>query len=102
MNKNKVTKIPITEHQRIRNIQGEYSVPCEISERWILFGKTSSKLKGGEFIFADIMTNTEEIPGLKISVAPSKDPKCKPRKICNLIITRENLLKVLSKIKAKD
>ena len=87
MNKNKVTKIPITEHQRIRNIQGEYSVPCEISERWILFGKTSSKLKGGEFIFADIMTMSQND---------------KPRKICNLIITRENLLKVLSKIKAKD
>ena len=87
MTKNNLTKFPITDGQRIKNMQGEFSVPCEVSNRWISFGKTSSILKGGEFIFADIMTLANDD---------------KPRKICNLIITRENLLKVLSKIKVKD
>jgi hypothetical protein len=87
MTKGNLTKLPITDRQRIRNMQGEFSVPCEVSERWLSFGRTSDKLSSGEFIYMDVMT------------MGNND---KPRKICNLIITRENLLKVLSKIKAKE
>jgi hypothetical protein len=87
MTKGNLTEFPITRWQRIRNLQGEFSVPCEVSERWLSFGCTSDKLSTGEFIYMDIMTmgNNE-----------------KKRKICSLIITRENLLNVLSKIKAED
>lgn len=85
--KNKVTKFPITEYQRIRNMQGEFAVPCEVSDRWLLFGRTSSMLQAGEFISVDIMTMTENN---------------KPKKICGLFITRENLMEVISKIKAKE
>ena len=84
--KDKVTKIPISEYQRIRNMQGEFAVPCEVSERWLLFGRTSSMLREGEFIGVDIMTMTENN---------------KPKKLCGLFITRENIMEVLSKIKVK-
>jgi hypothetical protein len=85
--KDKVTKFPITEYQRIRNMQGEFSVPCEVSERWLLFGRTSSMLREGEFISVDIMTMTENN---------------NPKKLCGLFITRENLMEVLSNIKAEE
>ncbi len=85
--KDKVTKIPISEYQRIRNIQGEFAVPCEVSERWLLFGRTSSRLREGEVISVDIMTMTENN---------------KPKKLCGLFITRENIIEVLSKIKVKE
>ena len=84
--KDKVTKIPISEYQRIRNMQGEFAVSCEVSERWLLFGRTSSMLREGEFIGVDIMTMTENN---------------KPKKLCGLFITRENIMEVLSKIKVK-
>jgi hypothetical protein len=72
--KDKVTKFPISEYQRIRNMQGEFAVPCEVSGRWLLFSRTSSMLREGEFIGVDIMTMTENN---------------KPKKLCGLFITRE-------------
>jgi hypothetical protein len=85
--KDKVTKFPISEYQRIRNMQGEFAVPCEVSGRWLLFSRTSSMLREGEFIGVDIMTMTENN---------------KPKKLCGLFITREKCMEVLSKIKAEE
>jgi hypothetical protein len=87
MMKDKITKFPITEYQRMRNMQGKLSVPCEVSERWLLFDPTSSKLSKGEFISLKVMTIGQDD---------------KPKKICSLIMTKENLLKVLSKISIKE
>ena len=85
--KDKVTRFPITEYQRICNLQGKFSVPCEVSERWLAFDPISSNVQGGEFISLDIMTmNTDG----------------QPKKLCGLIITRENLMEALSKVKPKE
>jgi hypothetical protein len=63
MMKGKVTRFPITEYRRIRNLQGDFSVPCEVSERWLAFDPSSSSLQGGEFISVDVMTmNTDGNP----------------------------------------
>jgi hypothetical protein len=86
MTKNKITKFPITERQRIRNIQGGYAVPCEVSERWLSFDRTSANLKEGEFIGIDVMTMGENY---------------KAKKLCSLIVTKENLMHVISKIKTR-
>jgi len=87
MTKDNIKKFPITEYQRIRNMQGEFSVPCEISGRWISFDRTSTKLQEGDFISLNIMTMAEND---------------KPKKLCSLIITRENIMEVISKIESKE
>jgi hypothetical protein len=85
--KEKVKQFPITEYQRIRNRQREFAVPCKVSDRWLVFDRSSSALQGGEFISLSVMT---------IGMNGS------PKKLCSLIITRENLLEVLSKIKRTE
>ena len=79
MTENKIKKFPITERQRIKNIQGNLAVPCEVSERWITFDRSSS----GGFIGIDVMTMRENY---------------KSKKLCSLIIKIENLMEVISKI----
>jgi hypothetical protein len=83
----KIIKIPISFDQRKRNQKGEGYVPCEISDRYLNFYMESDVLNSGEFISVDVMTEN------------TKDGK--DRRITSLIITRENLLEVLNKIKPK-
>ena len=86
MNK-KVIKMPIKAVQRWKNFVGQYGVPCMISERWLSFPKESAgHFQAGEFIPIDVMT------------LGSND---KPRKICELIITREDLIRVINLVKEK-
>jgi hypothetical protein len=84
----KVVHFPVTTSQRIRNERGPLYVPCQVSERWIQFPEQSSgPYEGGEFIFIDIMTNG------------SND---KPRKLCDLVVTREDLLEALENVKTPE
>ena len=84
--KNKVIKIPISASQRWKNRFGRYGVPCMISQRWLQFSETSSAFADEEAIWLDVMTI---------------DSKDKPMKICELCITREDLMKVLNSIQKK-
>jgi len=84
--KDKIVKIPISASQRWKNRFGRYGVPCMISNRWLQFSETSSEFADEEAIFLDVMT------------LGSND---KPRKICVLCITREDLMKVLNSIQKK-
>ena len=80
-----VTKFPISMSERQKNEMGPGFVPCMISERWIQFPEVSTgHFGGGEFIEISIMT---------------KNSKGKQREICNLIVTREDLLSALSAVK---
>lgn len=85
--KNNIIKFPISESQIFRNLRGEFAVPCEVSERWLAFDPTSSQLQSGEFLSLSVMT---------LATNGSK------KKLCDLFITRENLLEVISKIKPKE
>ncbi len=81
----KVVKFPVTYSQRKRKEMGPGYVPCEVSGRWLQFPKESAGHFGaGEFISVDVMTYG------------SKD---EPKKICNLIVTRENLLRAINSVK---
>jgi len=85
--KDRVKRFPISQRQRIRNLQGEFAVPCQISDRWLSFDAVSSQVGGGEFISLDVFTN------------PTGDSV---KKLCQLVVTREDLLAVLDKIHPKS
>ncbi|MCX7988889.1 MAG: hypothetical protein N2647_05545 [Thermodesulfovibrio sp.] len=80
----KIVKFPyISAKQRIINSNGEGCVPCEVSQRWLQFPKTSDS----RFIKIDVMTvNMKE----------------KDRKICELVITKEDLMRAINSIEFSD
>ena len=64
---------------------GKYGVPCMVSSRWLQFPeKSAGHFGGGEFIDVDVMTEGENE---------------KPRRICHLVVTREDLLRVINSVK---
>ena len=82
-----IQKFPITYMQRRKNERGKTSVSCQVSDRWLKFSEKSTRLEGGEFISLDVMTlGSDE----------------KEKKICELVITREELLEALSNIKCEQ
>ncbi len=81
----KVVKFPISFSQRKRNEKGKGYVPCEVSNRWLQFPENSGGIfSTGEYIEIDVMT---------------LDQNDQPKKICNLILTRENIERALSNVK---
>lgn len=87
MDNNKVTKIPISYSQRKLNEMGDGYVPCQISDRWLQFDSESELCGGGEFISVDVMT-----------LGSNEQSK----KICQLILTREDIERALASVRVKD
>jgi hypothetical protein len=86
MNKN-VVKLPVRAYQRWKNFVGQYGVPCMVSNRWLRFPKKSGgHFQEGEYIPIDVMT---------------LDSNEKPGKLCELIVTREDLVRVINLVKEK-
>ena len=83
----KVTRIPIKYMERKKNMMGKGYVPCQVSGRYFNVHTDSVVLQGGEFVTIDVMT--EE----------TKDDN--PKKICGLIVTKEDLLKALNEVTPK-
>ena len=68
---------------------GKGYVPCMVSDRWIQFPKKSvGHFGGGEFIEISIMTHSYT--------------KNRPAKLCDMIVTREGLLKAINAISDPD
>ena len=68
-----------------QNRMGKWHVPCMVSDRWIQFPKKSAgHFGGGEFIEISIMTHSY-----------AKD---QPAKLCDMIVTREDLLKAINAV----
>lgn len=82
----KIIKLPISYSQRKANIKGEGYVPCEISGRYLLLEKISL-VKDREFILIDVMTENSD--------------KTQDRKLCQLIVNKNDLLKALNNAKQK-
>ena len=73
--------------ERHKNKMGPGYVPCIISNRWIQFPKESvGHFGSGEFIEISVMTENDE---------------GKQSKICNMIVTREELLSAINTVKDK-
>ncbi len=74
--------LPITEYKRTKNKLGPRYVECMITNRYLEFPKSSiGHFGGGEFMDVNVMTF---------------DHNDCPRKICGLVLTREQLLAALS------
>ncbi len=82
-----IIKFPVNDSQREKNKQGKNEVPCIISERWMSFSEESSSISCGEAFFISIMTRREN---------------GEPKKICDLAVTKEELLAALAHVRPKD
>ncbi|MCZ6944358.1 hypothetical protein EJ131_28570 [Bacillus mycoides] len=78
MNDEKVVRIPISPKQRRMNEHGNGYVECEVSSRWLQFQEYNEDLG---LVHVDVMTLGENN---------------KERKLCELFIKRDELLKVLN------
>ena len=64
----------------------KFRVPCQVSERWLQFPKTTSALNAGDFMAVDVMT-----------IGSNN----KARKLCELILTKQDLMKMLEQVKSE-
>lgn len=84
--KSKIMELRIFDHKRSKNKLGNGSVPCIASDRWLQFPSVSSIYsRDGELILLKVMT---------------KDKNKKDKIICNLVITREDLLEAINSVKS--
>ena len=71
-------------HDRLKRKLGDFAVPCMVTERWLQFStEGSARLVEGEYITLSVMT------------CGADD---QPKKLCGLIVTREDLLAALELI----
>ena len=69
---------------RWRRKRGDFAVPCIITDRWLeLSGGADDRVGGDEVLNVDVMTESENGD---------------PRKLCGLVVTREDLVGVLQLI----
>jgi hypothetical protein len=80
----KIVRLPVSWVQRWRNKCGKRGVPCIVSGRWLEFGERGQgPYQEGEYIDMDVMTDSGE---------------GKVRKICSLVVTREDLVRAISNV----
>lgn len=82
-----LTKFPIGGFTRRKNSLGKFAVVCQVSDRWLDVAPKSADLQGGEFITIDVRTG-------------GYSGKGKGRKLTQIIVTREDLMKVLERVKS--
>ena len=84
---NKIVKFP-NKHERLKRIDiNSGKLRCEVSERWISFPGASWKTNNLDYLALDIMT------------LGAND---KERKLCEIIVDREQLQKMLKELPIND
>ncbi len=87
MDKN-IQRFPISGWKRTLNRRGKRSVSCIVSDRWLRFGEPDQQaLDIGTPILLDVMTET-----------PDENDEFKSKKLCGLIVTVEQLKKLVGEI----
>ncbi len=77
----KVVRFP-SSYKMLRKKLGSRLVECQISGRWLQFPeKSAGQFRGGEFIPLSVMT---------------LDSNEEPRKLCEMVVTKEDLLKAIN------
>lgn len=76
----KIVKIPISYEQRKINENGVGYVPCQVSGRWLQF---NTMVQDEKYIEVNVMTQTENN---------------KFKKICELVLSKEDLLRAINSI----
>ncbi|WP_321846962.1 hypothetical protein [Paraburkholderia bannensis] len=70
------------ERRRRANLN-ERKAPCQVSGRWLQFPTNAREFKTGTFLAVDVMTENDD---------------GKPRKLCELVLVKEDLLELLNRI----
>lgn len=70
------------ERRRRANLT-EGKAPCQVSGRWLQFPAQAHEFKDGTFLAVDVMT---------------ADGDGMPRKLCELVLVKEDLLELLARI----
>jgi hypothetical protein len=78
-----VIRLPIKYTQILKNKRGKYSVNCLITDRWLKFEDTSVRMDVGEAVILDVMET---------------DTDGNDKKVCQLVVTKEELLEVIKQI----
>ncbi len=79
-----IIKLPVGYHRRLCNKFGKGYVPCMISGRWLQFPEESCKIfREGEYLKIDLMTESSDD---------------EPIKLCDLIVTKEDLMRAINAI----
>ncbi|MFZ6681953.1 hypothetical protein [Undibacterium sp. Tian12W] len=75
-----------SERVRLATIM-EHRAECQVSTRWLQFPQSAQMVGGASFIFVDVMTlNSGE----------------QEKKICQLVLTKEDLREILNRIDVHD
>lgn len=73
---------------RLRNRLGKQAVPCMVTDRWLQFAeKAGGVFADGEYIELSVMT---------------LDIHNSPKKLCDMVVTREDLLRAVNSVKNPD
>ncbi|MCD6450087.1 MAG: hypothetical protein J7L34_06240 [Thermotogaceae bacterium] len=83
----KIIKLPVGSIKRKRINANAGILECEVSGRWLQFPEASDKLQNIEYLCLDVMTHG----------STGKD-----RKICELILDKKQLVKMLSELPVND
>ena len=82
-----VTQFPTTPQKRVTRRLGARYVPCQVTDRYLVFPELSAGDVGGkEFIPIQVMTLVSGTP----------------KRICEVILTREDLVAALAACKSSD
>lgn len=81
---NSVSRITITFNQKMKNMMGDRYVPCEVSGRWLEFDESNSESK---YIKVNVMT---------------RDDNNVQRKLCELVLTKEDLINAVEILKNQE
>ncbi len=84
MPKDNIIHLPIKYTQILKNKRGKYSVNCLLTDRWLKFSDTSVRMDAGEACILDVMET---------------DAAGNDAKLCQLVVTREELMEVLGRVK---
>lgn len=82
----KITRFPGSKERRARLNLNARRVPCQVSERWLQFPEHASALCDGTYIALDVMT---------------LDQNEKQRKLCELVLLKEDLLVMLNRLRVE-
>ena len=83
----KIARFPVDSKKRKRLKEKQGRIECEVSGRWIQLPEASNKFSDIEYLHLDIMTlGTSEME----------------RKLCELILDKEQLLKMLNDLPVND
>lgn len=82
-----ITKFPGSGERHDRRNLKTGIVECQVSGRWLQFPEKSAEVGGKEFMFVDVMT----LGGNE-----------QPRKICEMVLAKEDLIAMLAKINTTE